>query len=124
MQTTDTEETPDQQLRELKRSLRALASAGLNQPALFPDVAPSASHLVSDFDNRVSVVRQALDGQLSPLQEESVAALEDKLATMSRDGAEFDADVWTETAVRTSEHWSDVRRLAEAALDVFDEAAD
>ena len=123
MQTTETEETPDQQLRELRRSLRALASAGLNQPALFPDAAPSVSHLVSDFDNRVSVVRQALDGQLSPLQKESVAALEDKLATMSRDGAEFDADVWTETAVRTSEHWSDVRRLAEAALEVFDEGA-
>ena len=38
---------------------------------------------------------------------------------MARDGAEFDADIWTDEAVRTSEHWADVRTLAAAALDEF-----
>ena len=38
---------------------------------------------------------------------------------MSRDGAEFDADLWTEAALATSEHWADVRRLALSALDAF-----
>jgi hypothetical protein len=38
---------------------------------------------------------------------------------MSRDGTELDADLWTDAAVRTSEQWADVRRLANAALDAF-----
>ena len=38
---------------------------------------------------------------------------------MARDGAEFDADIWTDEAVRTSEHWAEVRALAAAALDEF-----
>ena len=40
--------------------------------------------------------------------------------SMSRDGAEFDLDLWTDAAVAGSEQWTDVRRLAAAALDAFD----
>jgi hypothetical protein len=38
---------------------------------------------------------------------------------MSRDGADFDADLWTDTALRTSEHWAEVRRLASAAIEIL-----
>lgn len=100
------------------RVIRRLTSAGSEQPALFPDVNLSAIDLVQDFDQRVSVVHQD-DAQLTPSQRESLALLEQRLSTMSRDGAEFDADIWTEEAVRTSEHWADVRSLASAALDAF-----
>jgi len=104
-------------LRELTLVIRRLAAAGSGQPALFPDENISAIELVRDFDQRASVVREAGDGQLSPSQLESLTILEQKLSTMSRDGAEFDADIWTDEALRTSDHWADVRTLAAAALD-------
>jgi hypothetical protein len=114
-------EIEDQQdaIRELVHVIRRLASVGSEQPALFPDVNVSAIDLVQDFDQRLSVVREENDAQLTPSQRESLDHLEQKLSTMSRDGAEFDADIWTEEAVRTSEHWADVRSLASAAVDAF-----
>ena len=97
-------EIQDQQdaIRELMHVVRRLASAGSEQPALFPDVNVSATDLVQDFDQRLSVVREDNDAQLTPSQRESLDLLEQKLSTMSRDGAEFDADIWTDEAVRTS----------------------
>jgi hypothetical protein len=112
------EDSPEP-VRELRRVLRQLSDAGSAQPALFPDDAVSAGELVRDFDQRVQVVREACDDELSPAQIESLTALENKLSTMARDGAEFDADIWTDEAVRTSEHWAEVRALAAAALDEF-----
>ena len=106
-------------LRELTRAIRRLSSAGSGQPALFPDDNVTAGELVRDFDQRASAVRESYDDQLSSSQIESLTALEQKLSTMSRDGAEFDADIWTDDAVRTSEHWEDVRSLAAAALVEF-----
>ena len=47
------------------------------------------------------------------------ADLERKLVTMSRDGAEFDAELWTEAALRNSEHWAEVRVLAQSALEAL-----
>jgi hypothetical protein len=114
----------DEHVRDLRRSLRALADAGSEQPALFPDEQLTATDLAREFDHRASVVRDALDGDLSAVQLESLQSLEDKLATMSADGAEFDADLWTDVAVRTSEHWRDVRRLAANALDAFSTSAE
>ena len=104
-------------LRELTHVIRRLASAGSGQPALFPDENVSPGELVRAFDQRALAVRDSYDDRLSPLQIESLTALEKKLSTMSRDGAEFDADIWTDEAVRTSEHWAEVRALAAAALD-------
>jgi hypothetical protein len=112
------EDSPDP-VRELMRVLRQLADAGSAQPALFPDEAVSAAELVRDFDQRAQVVRETCAGELSASQIDSLTALEDKLSTMARDGAEFDADMWTDDAVRTSEHWAEVRALAAAALAEF-----
>src|SRR4030095_3825067 len=119
-------EKEDQQdpLRELTRVVRQLAAAGSGQPTLFRDEDVSAIELVRDFDQRASVVRESGDDQLTPLQVESLTRLEQKLSTMARDGAEFDADIWTDEAVRTSEHWAEVRSLAGAALDAFSAPAE
>ena len=106
-------------LRELMHVIRRLADAGSGQRALFPDANVSAGELVRAFDQRALAVRDSYDDRLSSSQLASLAALEKKLSTMSRDGAEFDADIWTDEAVRTSEHWSEVRALASAALDEF-----
>ena len=113
------EQDSEDPLRELTRAIRRLAAAGSGQPALFPDENVSAIALVRDFDQRASVVREAGDDQLSPSQLESLTLLDQKLSTMARDGAEFDADIWTDEAVRTSEHWAEVRILAAAALGEF-----
>ena len=119
-------EKEDQQdpLRELMLVIRRLASAGSGQATLFPDEDVSAIELVRDFDQRVSVLREDYDGPLSPAQSQSLDLLDHKLSTMARDGAEFDADIWTDEAVRTSEHWAEVRNLAAAALEEFSEAVE
>jgi hypothetical protein len=119
-------EKEDQQdpLRDLAYAIRRLARAGSAQAALFPDENVSATDLVRDFDQCAAVVRELYEDRLTPLQIEALTALDQKLSTMSRDGAEFDADMWTEDAVRTSEHWADVRWLAANAADAFSKAAE
>jgi hypothetical protein len=109
----------DDPLRELMHVIRRLADAGSGQPPLFPDENVSAGELVRAFDQRALAVRDSYDDRLSSSQLDSLTALEKRLSTMSRDGAEFDADVWTDEAVRTSRDWADVRTLAAAALEEF-----
>jgi len=117
-------EKEDQQepLRELTRVIRRLSTVGSGQATLFPDQNVSPRELVRDFDHRVVAVREAPDTHLSSSQIESLTLLEQKLSTMARDGVEFDADIWTDEAVRTSEHWAEVRSLAATAVDAFSEA--
>ena len=112
------DDSPDP-LRELMHVIRQLADAGSGQPTLFPDENVSAGTLVRAFDQRALAIRDSYDGRLSSTQLESLTALEKKLSTMSRDGAEFDADIWTDEAVRTSDDWAEVRDLAAAALREF-----
>ena len=104
---------------QLRWSLQGLAIAGSEQRPLFPEYVPDADDLAFDFDHWASVVRSSYEGDLSRPQTDSLGAIEQKLATMSRDGAEFDVELWTEAALSSSEHWADVRRLACAALEAF-----
>ena len=104
---------------QLRRSLRGLAAAGSEQPPLFPDSVATADQLARDFDQSAVAVRSNYGSDLSENQADALAALEQKLMTMSRDGAEFGAELWTEAALRTSEHWADVRTLALSALEAF-----
>jgi hypothetical protein len=105
--------------RELRWSLQALATTDSLQPALFPEQSMSADELALDFDNSSSIVRERYAPDLSPEQAGALSAIDRKLATMSRDGAEFDAELWTDAAVKTSEPWAEIRRLALAALEAF-----
>ncbi len=116
---------PDEQalrswhFKQLRWSLQALAAAGSDQRPLFPDSVVTADELALDFDHWAAVVRGNYETELSTSQTESLAAIDRKLATMSRDGVEFDVELWTEAALRTSEHWTGVRRLAAAGLEAF-----
>jgi hypothetical protein len=105
--------------RHLRRSLRRLATAGAEQAVLFSDLVSSAQDLASDYDQAAAAVRADYESELSAAQAEALTAIDKKLVTMSRDGDEFDADLWTDTAVRTGEDWAELRILAVAALDAF-----
>jgi hypothetical protein len=105
--------------KQLRWSLQGLATAGSEQRALFPDLAVNADELAFDFDHWASVVRNNYESDLSGSQADSLAAIGAKLATMSKDGAEFDLELWTDAALIGSEHWADVRRLAVSALEAF-----
>jgi hypothetical protein len=105
-------------LHQLRKSLRSLAAAGSDQPTLFPDDVVQPDQLALDFARCARVVDEE-DTDLSDDQADAIAALERKLVTMSRDGAEFDAELWTEAALRNSEHWAEVRTLAQSALEAF-----
>lgn len=102
--------------RQLAASLQALALTGSGQPVLFPEWAPTASELAMQFEHWLSAIREHDAIEVAAAEADALAALERKLQTMSRDGAEFDADLWTEAAVAESPHWEEVRCLARAAL--------
>jgi hypothetical protein len=105
--------------RQLRWSLQALAAAGSDQRPLFPDHIVTADELAFDFDHWAGVIRSSYERDVSRPQAESLDAIDRKLATMSREGVEFDLELWTEAALSTSEHWEDVRRLATSALEAF-----
>jgi hypothetical protein len=106
-------------LKQLRWSLQALVRAGSEQRTLFPDAVLEAEQLASDFTHRASVVRSAHEQELSQDQIETLAAVEQQLNTMSRDGAEFDLELWSEAALANSADWEQVRRLASSALEAF-----
>jgi hypothetical protein len=109
----------DGHLRQLRWSLQAIAESGSGQRALFPESAPSADALALEFDTWAEVVRTNYEADLTPPQRDALDAIERKLETMSRDGVEFDAELWTDAALAGSVHWAEVRALAAAALAAF-----
>jgi hypothetical protein len=120
------EENPERSwhFKQLRRSLQALAISGSGQRALFPDLVVKADELALDFDHWFTVVRSNYAGDLTQAQVNALAMIDRKLATISRDGAEFDVELWTDEALASSEHWADVRRLAASALEAFGWASD
>jgi len=109
----------DWHFRQLKWALQALAAAGSAQQALFPEQAVSADDLAFAFAHWATVIRDVYADDLPAGQMDALDAIETKLATMSRDGAEFDLELWTETALRSSDHWSEIRTLAANGLEAF-----
>jgi hypothetical protein len=119
MRVSENSQTRAWHFKQLKWSMQGLVRSGSDQQTLFPDRRMEPGELALDFDHWSSVVRSQYQDDLTASQLDALAAIEQKLATMSRDGAEFDLDVWTESALQTSEHWVEVRRLAAAALEAF-----
>jgi hypothetical protein len=105
--------------KQLKWSVQALALRAPEQLVLFPDFVSTADELALELDHWASLVLETYREDLTDAQADSLRALDRKLATMSRDGAEFDADLWSEAALGTSAHWQEVRALAVAVRDAF-----
>jgi hypothetical protein len=124
MAVSDERPLRDWHFKQLRWSLRALAAAGSHQRTLFPDHAPTADELAFDFEHWAGIIRSEYEGELSRPQADSLAAIDRKLATMSRHGVEFDLELWTDSALSGSEHWADVRGLAATALEAFGWAVD
>src|SRR5262245_39425797 len=82
--------------KRLRWSLQSLAEAGSGQPALFPEHMMNAGDLALDFDHWSSFVRGSYEKELSAAEIDALTAIDRKLSTMSRDGAEFDLDLWTD----------------------------
>lgn len=119
MSVAEDDRVRDAHFRQLRASLQALALSASTQPALFADLATTPDQLASDFDQAACLILADYDEELTASHERALAQLQQKLATMSRDGAEFDADLWTDAALRSSVHWDDVRQLARGVLEAF-----
>jgi hypothetical protein len=105
--------------KQLRVSLQQLVGSASRQKPLFPDLVVTANELAMNFDHWATIVRDAYGDDVTDAQRSSLTALDETFHRMSRDAADFDADVWTDTAVKTSEHWVAVRRLALEALEAF-----
>ena len=100
----------------LESSLRALAMSPSDQLMLFPEDVVTADELARRFERAWAAVRASYEDELSHTQTTALVGVEGELEAMSRDSAEFDLELWTESALRTSEPWASVRRLALDAL--------
>src|SRR5688572_32607527 len=105
--------------RQLKWALQALAIPASDQMRLFPDFVVVADELALDFDQWQTVVLGNYDGELSTEQTSSLSEIDRTLDRMSRSGADFTPELWTEVALSSNRHWADLRRLAGAALEAF-----
>jgi len=119
METPETDRHRVWHYKQLKWSVQALALRAPEQLVLFPDFVATTDELALELDHWATLVLERYPEGLNEAQESSLKALHQKLATMSRDGAEFDADLWTEAALGSSAHWHEVRTLAIAVRDAF-----
>ena len=100
---------------QLDSSLRSLAMSASDQLTLFPEEIARPDELALRFEHAWSAVRAAYQQALTASQRAALSALARKLETMSRDGAAFDLELWSESALRSSEQWAVVRVLARDA---------
>ena len=115
------EPSRDMHLRALRVSLRSLAEAGTGQVPLFPDQSPSPGELASSFEQASALVKDAAgENAVTARQAAALDAISAGFEMLSRDEAEFGVELWTDTAVATSEPWVEIRRLAGEALEAFD----
>jgi hypothetical protein len=108
------------QFKRLRWALQNLARSGSEQQALFPDSVAKAEELATEFDHSAVAVRTQYETELTGSQSDALAAIDRQLASMSRDGARFDVEIWSEAAIESSEEWREIRRLAAAALEAFE----
>ena len=109
----------DEQFKQLRWTLTSLAAVGSDQQALFPDHVEKPDKLALEFDRCASLIRGEYGPDLTGAQASVLTAIEQKLATIAGDSTAFDTDLWTDEALRASQHWADVRRLASSALEAF-----
>ena len=119
METPETDRHRAWHYRQLKWSVQALALRAPEQLVLFPDFVATADELALELDHWATLVLEKYPDELSDSQADTLKALHQKLETMSRDRAEFDADLWTEAAMGSNVHWQEVRALAIAVRDAF-----
>ena len=105
--------------KQLRWSLQGLVASASAQQSLFPERTVTADELAIDFDHWLDVMRQRYATEMDAAQTQSLDAIEHAFGRMSRDAAELDADIWSEAALRASEDWHSIRRLAAAALEAF-----
>ena len=99
-------------LDQLKWALQALAIPAVDQARLFPEWVVVADELALDIDRWESTIHANYGEELSQPQAERLLAVARKLDSMSRDGADFDADLRGVEALSSSSRWAVVRLLA------------
>ena len=105
--------------RQLKWSVQALKLRVPDQLVLFPDIVTSVGELALQFDHWAEVIWENYGSELTDAESAALTALDRKIAGMLHDGAEFDAELWTDAGLRSNVHWDEVRALAADVLDAF-----
>lgn len=95
----------------LQRELRALAM--LADIQLQPE---RAGTVALEFDHHCLSILSACQGKLTVRQRALLNALDVYFDELSRQG---DEALWSETAIRESLEWADIRGLARQALEAF-----
>jgi len=99
----------------LKHSVQLLASQAEIQLRLLPEFVCKADELALEFDHWREVTLDNYGNDLTPDQASGITALDEKLSSLTNDGAQH----WTDDAIRFSSDWQIVRRLAARVLEAF-----
>lgn len=109
---------------QFRWSLQALAMNAEVQQSLFPDFVCKADELALDYDHWSEVARSFFGAEFSGDQLAAIQAIDRHLDAMSRGGAVFDEQLWSEEALGTRPQWVELRSLAQLALSKFGWPAD
>ncbi|HSI36548.1 MAG TPA: thioredoxin domain-containing protein, partial [Tepidisphaeraceae bacterium] len=109
---------PPHAVRELKRSLQALAAPADAQLRMFPAGVAKADELALDYNHWLDVV-SGWGFELSEGQQRDLADVDRALETMSGPN-----DHWSESALQSDPAWANVRDLARRALAAIEHVTD
>lgn len=107
--------------RSLREQLELLAAPADHALARLPEGRVKADELALDFDNFYQAYVGNFGSELSPHARAALRAIDESFDRMS---GPANAQLWTDEAVATHPAWSEVRRQASRALEVFGEAAE
>jgi hypothetical protein len=102
-----------------KHALQHLAAPAEVQIALLPDFVCVTDELSLDFDHWRSTFIGNYGSELTPGQAALFEAIDEKFARLSRRGAAFREEFWTNDALRESPEWENFRQLAIKLLDLL-----
>jgi hypothetical protein len=106
-------------LARLQWSLQALACEAEVQLSLYPDFACKVDELALDYDNWRKAAVGNFGDEFSSESLRLLAAIDEKLSTMSKGGVTFDNDLWTPRGLKQSSHWRELRDMARASLETL-----
>lgn len=106
-------------LSSFKNAVQILAAPVDAQLQYFPDFVCVTDELALDFDHWQVVFISNFGDEATREQLAALAAIDERLDSLSRGGSEFDENFWTDEALRSSARWEELRHLAARALTTF-----
>jgi hypothetical protein len=102
-----------------KEALQLLACPAQLQIRLLPEFVSVADELALDFNHWQSILLSNFSSELTQQQIAHLTAIDGEFDQLSREGARYDPEFWTNDALQTSSKWNSLRQMAVQVLHSF-----